>query len=312
VPDEVPFVVYILKPMPVSHVIEPAKPSDAAAIRLLLPTVDALLEDPAIFIATLPHPRRVIAAGAVWSVTTRSHPPTVPCALHVAAPWRRQGIGKQLVEVMARNADGWGAKALGSRAPVQRGSPEHQGWQWLGFADSTIMRSYTADIAAALTRHMELYDWCVASGRVPPGARTFRPAPEHAEAIARLNAQGLGGMAWHLLQGYRTAAGTPSDVSMAVADGDRIVGFILTRAISDETLHVHSHVIAPAYRQGWAQAMLHHDFMRWVSGLGYRRFTFEAGEVHTVTRKTAKRIGATLLAERTTMARAIMGSSAEA
>jgi hypothetical protein len=58
--------------------------------------------------------------------------------------------------------------------------------------------------------------------------------------------------------------------------------------------------------------MLHHDFMRWVSGLGYRRFTFEAGEVHTVTRKTAKRIGATLLAERTTMARAIMGSSAEA
>jgi hypothetical protein len=185
------------------------------------------------------------------------------------------------------------------------GTPAHLGWQWLGFAASSVMQVYTADAAALLGRHMELYPWCLASGRVPPTARTFRPGAEHAEAIARLNAQGLGGMAWHFLDGYRAVAGTTADVSMAVADGEAIAGFILTRAVSNDTLHVHSHVIAPAYREGWAQAMLHHDFMRMIAQTPYRKFTFEAGEVHSVTRKTARRVGATLLAERTMMMRVI-------
>jgi hypothetical protein len=171
-----------------------------------------------------------------------------------------------------------------------------------------VLRSYTADATAPAKQHMELYEWCVASGRVPAGARTFKPGPGHAAAIARLNSEGLGGMAWHMLEGYRAIAGTAADVSMAVADGDRIVGFILTRATSPQTLHVHSHVIARSHREGWAQAMLHHEFMGWIAGLGYRTLTFDAGEVHTVTRKTARRVGATMVAERTTMLRAITAS----
>jgi hypothetical protein len=150
---------------------------------------------------------------------------------------------------------------------------------------------------------MELFDWCVSTGRVPLSARTFQPGPEHAADVARLNALGLGGMAWHMVDRFRAVAGTDVDHSMAVAEGDRLIGFILSRAVAADTLHVHSHVIAPTHREGWAQAMLHHDFMKFVTAKGFRRFTFEAGDAHPVTRKTAKRVGATLAAERTMMMR---------
>lgn len=304
-----PVIVPEVPKFPSTWIIDRATAADGAAIRLLLPAVDALLDEPTVLVATLPDPRRVVAAGAVWPVAARANPTAVPCAIHVGGPWRRLGIGAALVAAMSEIAREWGAQALCSRAMVVRGSPEHEGWQRLGFADSAVMRSYSADIAALFGRHMELYDWCVASGRVPAGARTFRPGPEHADSIARLNAESLGGMAWHMLEGFRAAAGTASDVSLAVADGEQIAGFILTRAISPDTLHVHAHVIAPAYREGWAQAMLHHDFMHLVTDAGYRRFNFEVGDAHPVTRKTARRVGATLLAERTTMVQAFTVSS---
>jgi GNAT superfamily N-acetyltransferase len=292
--------------------IEPAMPSDAAAVRLLLPTVDASLEDPLVLVARLAEHRRVVAAAALWPITARTNPTAVPCAIHVGVNWRRRKIGSALLAAMEPIARDWGTAALCSWSAARCGSPEHQAWRCLGFVDSAVMRSYEAPVSDYLKRHMELLDWCRSTGRIPPGARSFRPGREHASAVAQLQAEGLGGMAWHTMQGFRAAAGTASDFSMAVADGQRLVGLIVARAVSSETLHIHAHVIAADYREGWVQAMLHHDFMHSVVAAGFKKFTFEAGEAHTVTRKNARRIGATLLAERTTMVRMIKAPSAEA
>ena len=70
-------------------------------MRLLLPVIDYSVDRPAGVVATVPSPRRVVGAAAAWCRAVWGFVGAVPCAVRVAEPWRRAGIGRAVVDALA-------------------------------------------------------------------------------------------------------------------------------------------------------------------------------------------------------------------
>src|SRR5262245_59175812 len=77
--------------------------------------------------------QRVI--GAVSGTRAfRRQPPVGPgIGVHVIEPCRRHGVGRKLIDELAKVVRQSGATALYAMARVEPDSKPMRGWQWLGF-----------------------------------------------------------------------------------------------------------------------------------------------------------------------------------
>lgn len=265
---------------------------EVAAARMLLPVVLATRPRPLVFAAACDTPPRVLGAAALAPGAAAAR-----FAVRVAGPYRRAGVGRDLVEAIVREARGLGVTALLPWIPVGEGSGEARFLERLGFAVANRLLHFEARGALLVPLLRALRDRLVAAGRVPAGARlvALREAPrDRVLALCRRFLPVLPGPLAEALEGRGAAACSEDSVVLLVEDEVR--GALLYR-IEEDVLRVDGRVVHPSLRGTWANTLLMAACAEHALATGASRLRFSARNDMVDTMKLARRCRAVPISE---------------
>lgn len=224
--------------------------------------------------------------------------------LHVAGPYRRQGVGQQLLVGAQRQAKA----GLPWRLVDAVDATELAWFARHGFVPWSQVAEYGFDLTASA--HALERIWQRLKHRIPPQADMLSLDQAQQAGwgleIARLQAQAVGGMPSMLQERMAQAAQTGSDAAISLANslvvllGGALVAFALARFDPEKDCWmIDGFYVAPAFRDGWATLWLRYELVQTGLRLGRTpHYRVRARDDQTNTVAFARRMGATLLAQR--------------
>ena len=259
-----------------------ALPAEEAACFALLP--DSRGADIALMIARMDG--HVAGAAAIhWR---GEHAPAgFPLDIQVMPAWRRKGVGRALVAAATGLVAGE-TDALWSLLPLSVDTPEATFLTRCGFVAGEHVFRYRIDTAKLCAQSERIVERLRRHGRIPATARAVSLGEVPLDAVATLAAQTLGHAPAAMLAMLRTRVDLT--LSVAVMEGDELGGAIFGDWRSGEC-RIEANVVAPAFRNGYVNALLLAQSTRNILEAGWDSFTFGAREGAADTMNLAKRAG---------------------
>ena len=267
------------------------------ACRMLLPQATGPGRRAKLFVAACGTPQRVVGAAALGLDARRETHEGWQVDLRVVVPFRRRGIGRALMRQVVARAEAHGAAALHAWEWVDPDGDAARAWAAFGFAPARRKREYEADIAAASSTLIPLYEQVRAAGYIPAGARIIPLSDADPTAVADLHVQYLGGsrrLLMPLLAGAAPDRYHPKYSRVILLDG-RVVGASLGRVMPDGVCEVDAHVLHPSVRMGWANLWLKMEAAERLLEDGIRTMRYFSLERHTDTQRISRQAGCRLL-----------------
>ena len=257
---------------------------------MLLPEMAAY---PTTFVAVDGRHQLVIGAAAATRDFRRKPLAGPGAAVHVIAPCRGRGIGRQLVARLALAARDAGAVALYGAKRVELHSDEMRAWEALGFAPCETVERHRLAVARIEEQLAPLVTRIRESGRVPPSARNIPLYRCDPRGVLQLHLDHLGGDRTDLdrrLRGRGTRAFLPQHSRVLLID-DQVKGCILGHRTDADTIVVDANIIDPSIRGGWANAWLKLEAARGVVPLGVKYLEFTTFDRYDDTRSFIRKLG---------------------
>ena len=277
--------------------IRPPTAAERRACRMLLPSATGPAQRAMLFVATAGPSAKVIGAAALGLDARRQTHEGWQVDLHVIPPFRRRGAGRALMGRVLAQASTHNVAALHAWEWVEPGSDAARAWAALGFSPARQKREYEADIAAASSTLVPLYDQVRQAGYIPSNARMIPLADADHDAVARLHVEYLGGshrLLLPLLTGAAPDRYHPRYSRVMLLDG-RVVGASLGRILPDGVCEVDAHVLHPSVRMGWANLWLKMEAAEHLLADGIRTMRYFTLEHHTDTHRISRQAGCRLL-----------------
>lgn len=277
-----------------TFVIREAEVRDRRAVRMLLPEVT----QPALrLVACDGQDGRVLGAAALLEAMRR-RPPVGPGAmLHVIPPRRGEGIGRALVETLARAARERNAEAIYAIRRVDAGSEHQRAWESLGFTPLEQVVEHEVYLIRVIERLTPLWERIADHRWAPSDARLVSLYQADRQQVADLHLRELGGERRDLLQKLRgEGVGAYQAVySRVLLTGSKhapaVVGCLLARRVDRATAIVEANVVDRDVRGGWANVWLKLDASRGAQSLGIERFVFRTFDQYQDTRAFTEQVG---------------------
>jgi GNAT superfamily N-acetyltransferase len=297
--------------LPEESEIRPPTAVELRACRILLPTATGADRRARLYVAVSGTPQRVVGAAALGLDARRQTHEGWQVDLHVIPPVRRRGIGRALLDRVLADAEAHQVPALHAWEWVEPDSDAARAWAALGFAPARRKREYEADIAAASSTLVPLYEQVRASGYIPPAAKILPLSEADAAAVADLHVEYLGGsrrLLMPLLTGAAPDAYHPKYSRIILLDG-RVVGASLGRVLPGGVCEVDAHVLHPSVRMGWANLWLKMEAAERLLEDGVRTMRYFTLEQHTDTHRISRQAGCRLLRTVVQMRRVLSGGA---
>lgn len=237
--------------------------------------------------------QRVI--GAAWATKAhRRRPPVGPgVAIHVAEPWRRQGVGRGLINALIAAVRPTGAAALYSAARVAPDSDAMRGWQWLGFSPADTVMTHTLTLDQLESQLVPMLARLAERNRLPSDFRTISLDLADRQAVLQLHLDHLGGNRADLerrLRGEGPTAFLQQESQVLLIDGE-VKGCLIGHRKDAETMVVDANIVAPDVRGTWANMVLRLASARGVRPLGVTKVEFTTFDHYRDTRSFAEKLG---------------------
>jgi GNAT superfamily N-acetyltransferase len=267
---------------------------DWRALRMLLPQAFFHGSGAQSLVATTEDGRLIIGAAAM-SPRLRSHPlPGVSVAAHVVPPYRRRGLGRQLVNAcrslaMQRNASG-----LYAWQPLAEASEDASAYRRLGFDRTVAVQEGRADVEMGYKHLKPLYDQVMERQWIPAGARLVPYDQADAIEIAKLHVMHLGGQMQEILSRLRGQSPVryhPRLSPVVLVDG-HVMGFTLAQVLAGGMVLVDSTVVDPQLRGGWANLWLKFAGVSECRDMAIHTVVYYTYDNHSDTRKLSRQVGA--------------------
>jgi GNAT superfamily N-acetyltransferase len=242
-------------------------------------------------------PAGLIIGAAAISPRLRALPmPGPKVAIHVIPPARGRGLGRDLSETCARIVLKYRAKVLYAWDMCEAGSPAIATWAKLGFDQAVSVQEGCMDVRRLFDYLKPLYDGILERGWIPRDARIVALHEADHRQIAALHAECLGGTIHDLLWVLRGDAPTQYDsaLSPVIIVKEKVVAFSLLERTGPDSAFVHSTVVHPALRDGWANLWLKYYGASRCVDLGVQRVLHHSYDQHRDTRRLARATGATI------------------
>jgi GNAT superfamily N-acetyltransferase len=233
-------------------------------------------------------------------------------ALEVIAPYRRRGIGRDLVAQLEKAArQHYSVSALYAASRVEQNSAEVHGWQWLGFRPLDTVEEHVLPITQFESRLGPLMGRMRAKGRVPANARIVPLYQANAAAVLQFHLDHMGGDRQELyqkLRGKGSGAYHPRYSRVLLVD-DRVRGCVLGHRVAKHTFRVDANIVDPALRGGWANVWLKLEAARRALVLGIKEFTFTSFDHYDDTRSFTEKLGGTTIRKTFLMVRPFVSTT---
>jgi len=270
------------------------EPRDTRAVRALLP--ERVMREPLKRVVVLvPGGSPQIIGAATYSeeiINTR--PPCVPLTMAIAAPFRRRGFGRMLLQAAADDAhETLGVPGLCNWFGIERGSPLAGLAKKLGFERRPKLAHYNADIRT----YLDLLSMTLARmrthGRIPKSAKVIPLSKAPIGEIIELHLRYLGGQSARLerrLQGKGLRPFDP-ELSQVAMLGDRVAGFTLARINHEGKLVIDARVVSPRYRKKWVNPLMLVAAGYAAERRGLHEVRFAGATEHVDTHRMGTRLG---------------------
>jgi len=254
------------------------------------------------WLAVCEKPLRILASAASFRSIAPDGRPQLHVDIHVAAAYRRQGIGRAMIERLREEARGRHTLSLVTSIDPRASEDAHGFLAGLGFEATDRLSTYEVDTRRLADYVLSLRDWLVQRGSIPAGARVvpLREVPDLVLA-AHLYADHLAGTRENTSIFLRELlAGPMADHNIGLLVDGQLAGLMVTETY-DGFSEVKSTVVDPAFRAhtmggGWANVMMMADRLHWGLSLGSRRCRFSSFEGAKATRKLPIQSGAECVA----------------
>lgn len=270
--------------------VRPAAPADLAAVRMLLPKAPA---DCTQLVAVDGQQGLVIGALAATKIF-RDIPFAGPgIALHVIPSCRRHGVARGLLQRATDLAAERSAQGLYAMQRVVAGSDEAKAWRWLGFNVLESVEQHRLPLDRFEPRLAPLVERMRRSGKIPDAAHMIPLYRADAQAVLRLHLSEMGGQPESLsrkLIGEGPGAFHPR-YSRVLLLGEEVIGCILAHRSGPDVAVVDANIVAPPYRNGWANIWLKLEATRGALSLGIKYFHFTSFDHYEDTRSFTKKLG---------------------
>jgi N-acetylglutamate synthase-like GNAT family acetyltransferase len=272
-----------------SFSIRPAEPSDAKAVRMLLPP----LGDIAAAFVAVDDVHRLVIGAAASAQAVRTQPVIGPgVAVHTIEPCRRRGIEGRLLsclEVAARNS---GARALYAATRVDKAGDDFRSWSQLGFQPCDTVEEHILPLGQIASRLVPLVERMRANGRIPANAQVLHLYQADMASVLRLHLDHMGGdqrVLTRKLRGLGPGAFLPRQSKVLLIDG-KVKGCLLASRVTKETIVVDANIVEPNLRGGWANAWLKLESFLGAPP-GVIEFKFTSFDHYTDTRSFTEKLG---------------------
>jgi GNAT superfamily N-acetyltransferase len=273
---------------------------------MLLPETFSPRNAPECLIAVSPDGALAGAASIGWRAV--GDPPAFPVSVHVLPRYRRQGLGRALLDAAAALVRGQ-ALALQPWKALREDSETAAFCLACGFAVHHRFLHFLAEadkMETMLATYREKLD---RAGRIPPGARVVPLSEAPAAEVANLLSREFHNDPERTrarLEGRTANPPDPGLSAVLLLDGV-VAGAQLVRIADDGVPELETNVIIPSLRRGWANVLLlTHDGTRPGARHDARYFRFFCDERVTDTVKLARRSGAQRTAIDVVLRRAVV------
>nr|WP_294545150.1 GNAT family N-acetyltransferase [uncultured Rhodopila sp.] len=284
--------------------IRDAERAELRACRMLLPETFSPGNAPEALVAFGRHDDLAGAAAIGWQAV--GDPAAFPVSVHVLPKFRRQGLGRALLDAAAALARGEAA-ALQPWTALREDSEAAAFCLACGFGVHHRILHFSGEaerMEAMLAAYREKLD---RSGWIPAGARVVALPDAPPDEVANLVAREFHNHPERMLARLSCLAGTPPDPQRSVVlllDG-MVVGAQLVSIAVDGVPEVEANVVIPSLRRGWANLLLTHEGTRIGVLRGSRRFRFFCDDRVIDTVNLARRSGAEKVATDVVLRRAV-------
>ena len=274
------------------------------ACRMLLPETFSPGNAPEALVGFGRHDELAGAAAIGWQAA--GDPAAFPVSVHVLPNFRRQGLGRALLDAAAALARGETA-ALQPWTVLREDSEAAAFCLASGFCVHHRILHFSGEaerMEAMLAAYREKLD---RSGWIPAGARVVALPDAPPGEVANLVAREFHGNPAAMLARLSGVAGTPPDPQRSVVlllDG-AVAGAQLVCIGADGVPEVEANVVIPSLRRGWANLLLTHEGTRIGILHGSRRFRFFCDDRVIDTVNLARRSGADKVATDVLLRRAV-------
>jgi hypothetical protein len=234
--------------------------------------------------------RLVIGAAAVTQLFRKQTPSGPGVALHVVGPWRQRGVGASFLELVKRDVERRGAKALYAAKRVDQGSAEMHAWEWLGFEPCETVEEHILPVDQCAARLVPLVERMRA--RIPATARVVPLYQADHAAVLKFHLDQMGGDRAELakkLKGQGQGAFLSRQSRVLLVDG-QVKGCLLASRSNRETINVDANIVEPCLRGGWANALLKLAAFQG-SPPGVIQFSYKTFDHYADTRSFTRKLG---------------------
>ena len=235
------------------------EPRDTRAVRALLPEL-VMRSGSTRFVVLVPNSSpQIIGAAAYCEEILQSRPPSLPFTMTVAAPFRRRGFGRMLMQATMDDAyERRGVAALCNWFGIERGNPLTETAGRLGFERRPKLSHYNADIRVYMDLLTMTLSRMQTHGRIPKDARVIPLSQAPIGEIIELHTRYLGGREARLERRLRGKGVRPFDpeLSRIAMLGDAVAGFVLVRINHEGKVVIDARVISPHYRKKWVNPLM--------------------------------------------------------
>jgi GNAT superfamily N-acetyltransferase len=271
--------------------VRPAEACEMRACRLLLPDTFAPQHAPEAFVALSADSRLIGVATVGWAAI--GDVAAFPVAVHVVTVWRRRGVGRALLDLVAATVRG-DAAGLQPWTAVAEGGEAAAFFLACDFAIHHRVLHFAGEVARAAAAFAPHRAWLEKTGRIPSNARIVPLSEAPAAEVAHLMAREFGSSPAAALARLRGEVGTPfaPERSVVLLVNGAVMGAQMWSIAVDGTPEVDVNVISPHLRRGWANVLLTHEGFRVGQAKGTQAFRFYCHEDVVDTVNIARRSGA--------------------
>jgi GNAT superfamily N-acetyltransferase len=261
-----------------------------AALSLLPELMGAEALAPRFLTAHPPNqPDRPLGAAAfVPRLRDLTHP-GFRCIARVLPGFRRQGIGRALMQALVEEARRWNVPRLHAWRPVDERSLEAAALQSLGFQRLSTMHHFIGTVERALPAAARLEGSLRTRLRAPDAVSIVPLHEVPREQVVSLYQRQLGGstasVGEHITQVLNDERARA--ISVAAWDGEKLHGFMLL-AMRD-CPEADFWVSDLGRRNGWIAALTLHASLQRIDALGLREYRFHCNEHVQATMNFARR-----------------------
>jgi GNAT superfamily N-acetyltransferase len=267
-----------------------AADDEARACRLMMPETFGPTLAPDLWVA-IDGATSLIAGAAAIAWRPVSSPPGFPVLFHVLPPLRRRGVGRALVEAVARACAG-NASCLHAWVPVPESGPAAAFLAHTGFTTRKRLLEFEADHPRFYNSVKAVLDRRQAAGRIPARYRIVKLREVSIDEVALLVGDNFHDMHASVVAGIaRGLAGYDGEKSVVLLVDGEVRGALLY-AWNDGRPLVDVNVVAPELRRGAANVMLLEAAIRHAIDGGAHSIRFSCEESVIDTMNIARRAGA--------------------